>query len=451
MLGQKRKLSPGKEPVAKRKKTEFTVLKGFPASAEGVEENVKISDPNPEAYTSRKWSSSEKPQDSFTFMTYNILSTKYALTPKHAYCPKAFRSWDYRWDRILLQIALHDPDIFCLHEVDAKPFADSMEKTFEELGYSIIKYQRGNSSVSRVTCVFAKGEIWDVTKTQVLNLDALPNECFPKHPALCFSLSSLRNTALLVELVNENTKQKLYVVSSHIHWDPRNPDFKALQVYTLLNSVEKQFRTWEVPKSDQRILFGIDLNSVPFVSNSDEFRKNVPENGCRSGAYSLIVDGILEKDHIDHPTNTRAYFFTQHPLDSLEHKLNLKSAYKEILGEEPPWTTKCADFVGCLDYIFYSGLDPINILEMPYGDKSESLSFIPNQDFPSDHLPLVARFAIKEREVEKILDKRFSETLGRHEWLVHWADEAEEQASWEPANKLEKNEKWLTFESRSQC
>jgi len=136
-------------------------------------------------------------------------------------------------------------------------------------------------------------------------------------------------------------------------------------------------------------------------------------------------------------------------LDSLEHNFNLKSAYKEILGEEPPWTTKCADFVGCLDYIFSSGLQPVNVLKMPYGDKSDALSFIPNQDFPSDHLPLIARFGMKKRDVECILDKQFSENLGLHEWLVHWVGETEEEATWELASTLEKNEKWLKFEGRS--
>jgi len=394
-MSKKRKSPSADEPPAKRKKQEFTVLTGFPAAVKGVEENVEISDPRPEAYTSRKWTNQKQPKGSFTFMTYNILSTKYANTPKHGYCPRAYRQWQYRWDRILLQVVLHDPDIFTLHEVDLKQFSQSMEKEFEDLGYSIIKYERGTFSSARVTCIFAKGEEWDVTNTQVFLLDALPKQCFPKHPALCFSLGSLTNTAMLAELTHEKTKQKLYVISAHIHWDPRNADFKALQVYMLLNAVEGQFEKWNAPaKEDRKIIFGVDLNSQPFVSGPDEFRKNVPEGGAKSGAYSLVVDQELDKEQMDHPKHTRSYFFTEHALGTLRHEIPFQSAYQRILGAEPPWTTNCADFTGCLDYIFFANLNVISVLKMPYGDKSEEFGYIPNQDFPSDHLPLVARFQL---------------------------------------------------------
>ena len=60
-----------------------------------------------------------------------------------------------------MQIVVHNPDIFCLHEVDSKVFKENIQPALTELRYSIVQYTRacrGNQDFARVTCIFAKGK-----------------------------------------------------------------------------------------------------------------------------------------------------------------------------------------------------------------------------------------------------------------------------------------------------
>ena len=98
----------------------------------------------------------------------------------------------------------------------------------------------------------------------------------------------------------------------------------------------------------------------------------------------------------------------------LKHDFKFKSSYKEICNDEPLFTNYTQRFVGCLDYIFVS--DNINVKHvkrMPKfvkhletgiefenhiqnktdinSDNQEELNqFLPNKNYPSDHLPIVS-------------------------------------------------------------
>ena len=92
-------------------------------------------------------------------------------------------------------------------------------------------------------------------------------------------------------------------------------------------------------------------------------------------------------------------------------KYRLKSAYdnyrNEIKGEKygflrnhPKYTNYTSKFIDTIDYIFYSkNLVKLKILKIPEvekdrKDKKEDL-FLPNNNYPSDHLKLVANFEYK--------------------------------------------------------
>ena len=65
---------------------------------------------------------------------------------------------------------------------------------------------------------------------------------------------------------------------------------------------------------------------------------------------------------------------------------NLLSAYKAFYGAEPPFTTRSKDFSGVLDYIFMWG----SSLSVKHVRKIHDIGEIPNGEFPSDHLPVIA-------------------------------------------------------------
>lgn len=92
-------------------------------------------------------------------------------------------------------------------------------------------------------------------------------------------------------------------------------------------------------------------------------------------------------------------------IDGLEfcHEFNFQSALKNINGSEPDYTNFRNDFVGTLDYIFIhnpqvkkKGAELKCLHAGPLPDKShltENLGF-PNGVFPSDHIPISARFSL---------------------------------------------------------
>jgi len=64
---------------------------------------------------------------------------------------------------------------------------------------------------------------------------------------------------------------------------------------------------------------------------------------------------------------------------------------------EPYLTTKTASFHGCLDYVFFSGLDVVSVEPLPEGALDVSVPFfpIPSDEYPSDHLPIGGSFVFK--------------------------------------------------------
>merc|ERR1719215_285061 len=80
---------------------------------------------------------------------------------------------------------------------------------------------------------------------------------------------------------------------------------------------------------------------------------------------------------------------------------DLWSAYDQVLGEEPDFTSwggwAGRDVRGVFDYIFFRGetMHPVRVLGAPAAlDVLGHPERMPNPEFPSDHIPLVADFRV---------------------------------------------------------
>jgi hypothetical protein len=77
---------------------------------------------------------------------------------------------------------------------------------------------------------------------------------------------------------------------------------------------------------------------------------------------------------------------------SISHNLQFSSAYFSIQEKEPKFTNFTHNFIGTLDYIFYSKnskLECVNVLDLP----TDLDAPLPDASWPSDHLPLKAEFS----------------------------------------------------------
>ena len=76
--------------------------------------------------------------------------------------------------------------------------------------------------------------------------------------------------------------------------------------------------------------------------------------------------------------------------------LPLHSLYGSVL-REPECTNCVPGFKGTLDYIFFSSFDvmkPLSLLQTPTLDSEDVRRGLPNQTYPSDHLPIGTEFTV---------------------------------------------------------
>jgi len=171
-----------------------------------------------------------------------------------------------------------------------------------------------------------------------------------------------RNKALICEFETlDPTPRTLWVANTHLYWDPKFPDLKTLQAYTLLKQLEKIMDVPTKKFSPPLVICG-DFNSMP-----------------TSGMYDLYTKRKLPCTHADIKTLD---------LKDLTHLLPLKSAYSG-LGE--PLTNITKGFSGTLDYIFFNPnkLAVRNVLSPLSAEDIDKHVGLPSVEFSSDHSALL--------------------------------------------------------------
>jgi CCR4-NOT transcription complex subunit 6 len=215
--------------------------------------------------------------------------------------------------------------------------------------------------------------------------------------ALILVLEAMNATAPPGAMGGAAKRQLLCVANTHIHANPELNDVKLWQVHTLLKGLEKIAASAEIP-----MVVSGDFNSIP-----------------GSAAHCLLSTGRVEAGHPELATDPLGIL---RPSSKLCHGLPLSSAYataarpdaaggadgaaRERLRErldcggtgEPRFTNCTRDFVGTLDYLFFTrdSLAPTALLELP--DEAalrgpRGTGALPSAVASSDHVALMAAFA----------------------------------------------------------
>jgi len=143
---------------------------------------------------------------------------------------------------------------------------------------------------------------------------------------------------------NKETR-RVVVATTHFYWDPRFAHVKAEQARMLLDKVREVYN--KAPSGSALFIAG-DFNSIP-----------------DSEVYSTFRD------------------------DSLK----LQSAYSSYGEPETHFTTH---YYGCLDYIWHTQKNAqlTQVLQPVPPALCENKCEFPSPRFPSDHLPLMARYVL---------------------------------------------------------
>ncbi|GJY80134.1 carbon catabolite repressor protein 4 homolog 1, partial [Tanacetum coccineum] len=180
--------------------------------------------------------------------------------------------------------------------------------------------------------------------------------------------------------------------NTHVNVQQDLKDVKLWQVHTLLKGLEKIAASADIP-----MLVCGDFNSVP-----------------GSAPHALLAIGKVDPMHQDLAVDPLGIL---RPAAKLTHTLPLVSAYSSFariganLGyeqqkrrvdpatNEPLFTNCTRDFIGTLDYIFYSAdtLTVESLLELLEEDSLRKDTALPSPEWSSDHIALLAEFRCKPR------------------------------------------------------
>mmetsp|Transcript_13707 Transcript_13707/g.18821 ORF Transcript_13707/g.18821 Transcript_13707/m.18821 type:complete len:566 (+) Transcript_13707:94-1791(+) len=355
-------------------------------------------------------------QTNFSLMSYNILADLYATSEMYSSCPKWALHWDYRKQSILHEIINQHPDIVCLQEVQSDHYEQFFLPEMQNQGYTAV-YKTKTASVytgSLYTidgcATFFRSDRFSLVKKYEVEFNkaalSLSDALSPANQTATLSRLLKDNVALIVVLdfikgaeEEGGARQLVCVANTHILANPELKDVKLWQVHTLLKGLEKIAVSANIP-----MLVTGDFNSVP-----------------GSAPHSLLAHGRVEASHPELATDPLGIL---RPPTKLSHQLPLMSAYNSMatpglatkLGQEvvesgvcqvdsdhhePLFTHVGADFTGTLDYIFYTAnsLTPTKLLELPDLSQVQINGHrMPNTQWPSDHLAIMAEFMFKPQE-----------------------------------------------------
>eukprot|EP00656_Telonema_subtile_P051155 TRINITY_DN681_c0_g1_i2.p1 TRINITY_DN681_c0_g1~~TRINITY_DN681_c0_g1_i2.p1 ORF type:complete len:394 (-),score=71.83 TRINITY_DN681_c0_g1_i2:172-1353(-) len=358
----------------------------LPGGTEAVFAYLRDSMPPPPVPLPRKWISCNAEQSNqqpsrgggIKVISYNVLNEAYATHQMYPYCPTWALDWKHRKNQVLRQVLSHDADIICLQEVAVSEFSEFFKTELGRVDYAgvykpksrantmsekdrrtvdgcAIFYRRSRFTFEKdygiefSSVAMGKADMRDETEgfNRIMTRDNI---------AVAVKLKALPNPGFLTEPLH------LFVVNSHIHWDPKFADVKVIQTQILLEEMER------ITGRDP-VIFCADLNST-----------------TDSGVYQLLSEGRLPADHTDMDFG---YTYGDYSAHGCGHSLALQSAYKHV-GE--PMTNYTGDFKGVLDYIWFSSkrFKLTEILE-PVGPESlKAYPGLPHAHHPSDHFMLGA-------------------------------------------------------------
>ncbi|KAK6945403.1 Endonuclease/exonuclease/phosphatase [Dillenia turbinata] len=348
----------------------------------------------------------------FTVLSYNILSDVYATNEQYSYCPPWALSWPYRRQNLLREIVGYHADIVCLQEVQSDHFEEFFSPELDKHGYQALFKRKTNEvftgnihTIDGCATFFRRDRFSHVKKYEVefnKAAQSLTDALVPsaqKKTALTRLVKD--NVALIAVLEakfayqnveNPGKRQLLCVANTHVNVHQDLKDVKLWQVHTLLKGLEKIAMSADIP-----MLVCGDFNSVP-----------------GSAPHALLAMGKVDPMHPDLAVDPLGIL---RPPSKLTHQLPLVSAYSSFarmgvgIGleqqrrrmdpatNEPLFTNCTRDFIGTLDYIFYTAdsLTVESLLELLDEDSLRKDTALPSPEWSSDHIALLAEFRCKPR------------------------------------------------------
>ncbi|KAJ9695599.1 hypothetical protein PVL29_010871 [Vitis rotundifolia] len=348
----------------------------------------------------------------FTVLSYNILSDVFATSEIYSYCPSWALSWPYRKQNLLREIVGYRADIVCLQEIQSDHFEEFFAPELDKHGYQALYKRKTNEvytgnihTIDGCATFFRRDRFSHVKKYEVefnKAAQSLTDAVVPSAQKKTALNRLVKDNVALIAVLEAKfsyqgadipgKRQLLCVANTHINVHQELKDVKLWQVHTLLKGLEKIAASADIP-----MLVCGDFNSVP-----------------GSAPHALLAMGKVDPMHPDLAIDPLGIL---RPASKLTHQLPLVSAYSSFarmgvgIGleqqrrrldpstNEPLFTHCTRDFIGTLDYIFYTAdsLTVESLLELLDEDSLRKDTALPSPEWSSDHIALLAEFRCKPR------------------------------------------------------
>nr|CCA14064.1 carbon catabolite repressor protein putative [Albugo laibachii Nc14] len=342
----------------------------------------------------------------FRVLSYNVLAELYATRQLYPYCPMWVLSWNFRKELLKNELHSYNADILCLQEVQGDHYKTFFYPMMSEWGYDgwYLKKSRESMGLEGKVdgcALFYKRNRFILKEQHPLEFNTAACDfassvmqdfelTYPNSTASSRDASQLRlKTRLMRDNVgqiaileavppnNEFSKKPhsgpmLCVANVHIFSNPKFPDVKMWQTFTLVKKIERILSGRDLPV----VLCG-DFNSEP-----------------SSAVYQFLSRNHVASDHEDLQPLASVF-------NSIEiaHCLALASSYASVFRSEPEYTNYTGHWTGVVDYVWYtpSNLALFAALKMHSPETLEAYAKtpLPNCQHTSDHVPLCLDFSFK--------------------------------------------------------
>ena len=341
-------------------------------------DNTNVSD-NTTTNASNNDNASNDTDDNLRIITYNLLSSKYSNQTSFTEASEEHLNESNRYIKITSKLAhfLSSGTIFCLQEVSLD-WINKLTVFLAKHNYKLYSRNYGKESSGYMGVAIAVPESIHVECIKCVRVASL--KPWPVHTVSCTDklLSCFKNNTY-------NTWNKCRVNNNFL--------LGIVMRYHGQNIVIGNYHMPCAHKSDEIMVthgcLSVDfLKDLSFEYNTDKIVfagdfNSVPNTSC----HKVITTGVYDIDTFNDK-------FPQEDTWRPNCSMLLRSAYKEHNGKEPDYTnntvSRGVQFEGCIDYIFYTGINVIssNVLiddEPPF----------PSEHEPSDHIMLLATFAVE--------------------------------------------------------
>ncbi|SCU96528.1 LAMI_0F06854g1_1 [Lachancea mirantina] len=339
--------------------------------------------------------------DTFTMLTYNMLSPYYMWPQVYTYVPDKFKEWSYRHALLEKEILnKYRADIMCVQELTWKDYDSFWQEHLEQdlnYGSSFIaktppKYwQRPENEMDGVGIFYNREKFDHISSTSIYLSDMIGIFNIKELNYLKSTIITLTNGAgepvgkesllnvlhsrnqvcLFVSLMHRKTKTLFVVINTHLYW--KYDEVKLCQCLTIMRKLDRIIRQLLMgiegaTYSKIKILFTGDLNSLP---------------------DSPVVN-FLKGDVV-----SRADFNLVNPLRPYLNRY----IYQDTSENAFDYTCYSGKLKGIFDYIWYHDTD-FRLKKVLTGiEVTEELKYLqqfglPNEYHPSDHIPVLTEFEL---------------------------------------------------------